>query len=385
MRGKGGALLKWVRAGLLGLTLLSVLLIFEKSERKLEEKNIFHSSAFNEYFSKQGYSEWSDPAQLNQQFIEKMRKTEDPAQIQNMFLGVDLTPSYEDFLYAQVPPFLEGDFFEYLKTTFTDLKSRYPKSKTTLSNDSYSEGNLPFLQFELSGIKVIRMGLPMIETSYFQSLFFPPSINPEFVRFIRLQKRHLYVNLMKREGLEGPASVALEALELKEPKLAIVTLDKNSDFYWQKGNYPDTAAEFKSLFLKKLTDKKGAYYWSYHLENWPSQLEEILEDVHRSYFPQNDLFTKEERQAFIELAYLEILDRLTQSLLPSSLNITCKHAIDRGPSLAVLWQMKKGAATERQVTALLLAPPLLMHNRMSHKARLDRFIATASFFYPKKK
>jgi hypothetical protein len=66
------------------------------------------------------------------------------------------------------------------------------------------------------------------------------------------------------------------------------------------------------------------------------------------------------------------------------MNITCKHAIDRGPSLAVLWQLKLGLASENEAAALLLAPPLLMHNRTGHESRLERFTSAASFFYPKK-
>ncbi len=355
-----------------------------KGSSPVTEKNIFHSWAFVDYFNAQGYPALSDPMVVNQTFIEKMRRDLDPAAINKMFTGADLTKAYEQFLFEQVPPYKEGDYFLYLKNSLKALK-HFKKAKTTLSDDAYSEGNLPFLQFTLPNkTKVIRMGLPMIERPYLQNLIIPPSLNPEFIAFVQQQNRHLYVNLMKREGLEGPSSWAIESLEKTEPSFAAVTLDKNSDFYWQDGDYPSEIQSFKFLFYQQMLDPKGAFYWSAHLNAWDSQLKSILENVHQKYFNQKFELTKQERQDFIELTYLEILDRVVTLLQPDSMNITCKHAIDRGPSLAVLWQFKLGAASENEAAALLLAPPLLMHNRTGHESRLDRFTSAASFFYPKK-
>lgn len=351
------------------------------------EKNIFRSKAFVEYFKAQGYPISNDPMSVNRDYIEAMRKSPSPEAIKKMFTGADLTKGYQLFLFGHVPPYNGGDYFLYLKNSLHALKAgkHFKKSKTTFSDDSYTEGNLPFLQFTLPNhTQVIRMGLPIIETSYLQNLILTPSLNPEFIAFVRLQKRHLYVNLMKREGLEGPNSWAIESLEKKEPSFAAVTLDKNSDFYWQQGDYPSNSEAFKQIFYDKMMDPQGAYYWSIHLDSWKSQLKSILEKVHHKYFNQKLELSNQERQDFIELSYLEILDQLVDLLQPDSMNITCKHAIDRGPSLAVLWQLKLGLGSENEIAALLLAPPLLMHNRTGHESRLDRFISAASFFYPKK-
>jgi hypothetical protein len=350
------------------------------------EKYVFSSSVFTEYFSHQNIPfQNQDPLKVNQQFIKKIREDQNPDDINRLFTGANLTSSYEQFLYQFTPRYQNGDFFQYLKDSLAALKAdpHFKKSKTTFTNDSFSEGNLPFLQFTLpTGTKVLRMGLPIIEKSYLQSFFFSPALNPEFLVFVRSSQNHLYVNLMKREGLEGPSSKSLESQEKVEPALSVVTLDKNSDFYWQKGDYPDSIEDFKRAFYQQMTNPGGHYYWSINLKNL--DLMQPMNAVHTQYFKNHQQLTVEERCDFIELTYLEILDQLVTLLNPHTMNITCKHAIDRGPSLTVLWQFKLGLATESQVTALLLAPPLLMHNRTSHESRLDRFTSAASFFYPKK-
>lgn len=350
------------------------------------EKNIFRTAAFVDYFKAQGYSSFDDPMKLNRDYIDQVRKDLNPEAVRKMFTGADLTKDYQQFLFKYVPPFKEGDYFLYLKESLSALKKDFTKSKTTLSDDSYKEGNLTFLQFTLPNkTQVIRMGLPMIETPYLQSFILAPSLNPEFIAFVRMQKRHLYVNLMKREGLEAPYTFAIESLENSEPSFAAVTLDKNSDFYWQQGEFPKKSDAFKKEFYKQMVDPKGSYYWSKHLKaNWDTELKSILDKVHQNFFKQKPELSLEERQDFIELTYLEILDHLVAVLQPDSMNITCKHAIDRGPSLAVLWQLKRGYADENEAAALLLAPPLLMHNRTGHESRLQRFVSAASFFYPKK-
>ena len=356
------------------------------SASPVAEKNIFHSEAFLDYFHAQGIPVSENSMALNQTYIESMRKSGSPDAIVRLFKGADLTNSYQQFLFQYVAPYDGGDYFLYLKNSLDALKAggHFKKSKTTFSDDSFAEGNLPFLQFKLPGnTEVIRMGLPIVEKPYLRNLIMTPPVNPEFITFIRLQKRHLYVNLMKREGLEAPYSFAIESLEKNEPSFASVTLDKNSDFYWQEGPFPSKSHAFKQAFYNRLVDPKGAYYFSAHLDDWNAELKAILDEVHFKYFNQKSELSKQERQDFIELSYLEILDRLVALLKPDSMNITCKHAIDRGPSLAVLWQLKLGLAGENEAAALLLAPPLLMHNRTGHESRLQRFISAASFFYPK--
>lgn len=261
--------------------------------------------------------------------------------------------------------------------------SRAPH-ETTHVIDQYRNGNLPSLLFTLnndSQTRVLRMGYPLDTINRKHLPWITPEAYPEFLFFLQNQTGHLYVNLMKRNGTESSASKALEKLEKKLPGFFIVTLDKNSNFYWQSKNQSVDllADDFKNQFFNHLTNFNGDFYWSKHLEQdkWGHQLKRIMENVHAQYFPDKDSLNAQERQDFIELSYLKILDALVEQLQPASMNITCRQCMDRGPSLYVLWMLEKNAITSSEIPDLLLAPPLLIHNRPSHPSRVTRFISAA--------
>ena len=51
--------------------------------------------------------------------------------------------------------------------------------------------------------------------------------------------------------------------------------------------------------------------------------------------------------------------------------------MDRGPSLMTLWLFQQQAINDAELVVMLLAPPLLIHQRTSHAPRLARFISAA--------
>jgi hypothetical protein len=350
-------------------------------------ENVFASGVAADYYGQLGFAipeGAKERRAFHEGYISTLRN--DPLEhAKAVFMGTNLTKAYQEFLSRHIPPYQSGDFIEYLEnslkklraiSSFSGLKHNSPY------DDSLMEGNLPFLQFGLEDVAVVRMAMPVVDGN---RLFSASGIHPEFLTFVRGQKKHLYVNLMKRHGTEGPLSKALEALDGTESTLAVVTLDKNSPFYWQEGDFPESAPAFKELFLNRMLEGKD-YYWSSQLdmEKWKTDLKQCLNHVHLVHFHENPLLNRKEREDFIELAYLEILDGLVASLQPESLNITCKQAMDRAPSLAVLWQWKLGLAAEQEAAALLFAPPLLVHNRPTHRSRLARFISSLQFFYSNK-
>jgi hypothetical protein len=95
-------------------------------------------------------------------------------------------------------------------------------------------------------------------------------------------------------------------------------------------------------------------------------------------FKNSATLNRTERKDFIEITYLKILDVIKDKCKPSSMNITCRQGMDRGPSLMVLWMLKKGVLDDPKVAAnLLLTPPLLIRNRSSHRSRIEKLISTA--------
>lgn len=299
-----------------------------------------------------------------------------------VFLQADLNTSMQHYLdHYLAPP--DQDLLDYLPGALKKLQTN-PQfnsiQREFSSEDQLFQGNLPsVLPFQET--RLVRFGQPFDSPSRF---FFwqTPMVYPEFLLFLQTQPSHLYINLMKRKGMESSLSHALEVLEKQVPQLYMVSLDKNSPFYLQKeGDYPETweTQAFKKAFLNQMSANNGHYFWSRHLDadSWHHDLHQLVEKVHQRYFYQKTSLKRNERQDFIELTYLEILDELVRQLHPASMNITCKQCMDRGPSLAVLWMFQKKQATAQELAAMLLAPPIIIHNRPSHVLRIERFVSAA--------
>jgi hypothetical protein len=299
-----------------------------------------------------------------------------------LYLTADLQLEQSKFLYQYVSP-PQQDLYSYLLQTQEQLHN-YPQfcsiQHEASFEDQFLQGNLPSLITVIDQTKLIRLGQPVCHSRMFWSL---PKISPEFLLFLKKQPHHFYVNLMKRKGVEGIYTKALESLGENLNNLTIITLDKNSSFYWQDAtDYPDilSAQEFKEIFLGKMLLDKGCFFWSKHIDKitWKTRLHSILDDIHYMIFKNSATLNRTERKDFIEITYLKILDVIKDKCKPSSMNITCRQGMDRGPSLMVLWMLKKGVLDDPKVAAnLLLTPPLLIRNRSSHRSRIEKLISTA--------
>lgn len=308
--------------------------------------------------------------------------------IQWLFLEIDLKPEMQDFLYGYVNPPNEN-LLTYLEKTRTNLHA-HPHfdgiKRESSYEDQFMQGNLPsFVAIINNRTKLIRLGQPICQSSRTLWWYLSPQISPEFLLFLKQQPRHFYVNLMKRKGVEGSLTHALETLEDRLDNFYAITLDKNSTFYWQEDkDYPEIieSRDFKQLFLDKMCSANGTYFWSKHLDSliWKEELQDIIHQVHQSLFHHQELLNRKERQDFIEMTYLTILDHLIDKWSPTSMNITCRQGMDRGPSLMVLWMLQKMELEKGEIAALLLAPPLMIHNRTSHASRIERFISAAKRF-----
>lgn len=353
-----------------------------------EGKNVFASGVYSGFQNQLGLTK-KDVA--HSQFVAQLREKikEGDTSVDLLVLkiyGVDLREASEDFLFSRVaPPKPNERLSDYLTTTLIGLKEdkrfngmEHPPTK----EDPFLHGNLPSLQWEFQGgPTLIRMAHPAKDLWFWQRWVGIDPIQPEFRRFLQLEapKRHLYVNLMKRYGDEGSLSRAIENLENEAENLAVVTLDKNTPFYWQSDEFAEIndAKEFKFNLLKALNGKR--YYFSSKLNQFPDRLPDIIESVHSKYFKGSPSLTGQERQDFIEIVYISILDALVNEYKPLTMNISCKQAMDRGPGLALLWIVsREGEKNIKSEAALFLAPPLLIHNRPSHLPRLQRLLSAFS-------
>jgi hypothetical protein len=302
-----------------------------------------------------------------------------------LFLEVDLKPEMQDFLYSYVDP-PKAELLTYLRETRKRLHAHHQFDgiqQQASYEDQFLQGNLPSLITILNHqTKLIRLGQPICQSSRLLWWCMPPQVSPEFLLFLNQHPHHFYVNLMKRRGIEGPITHALEMLENQHDHFYVITLDKNSSFYWQDDpKYSEVldSRNFKQAFLDNMCSLQGNYFWSKHLNPlmWKEELQRLIHHIHQSIFHNQEFLNRQERQDFIEITYLAILDHLVDKWNPSSMNITCRQGMDRAPSLMGLWMLQKGELGKEEIAALLLAPPLILHNRSSYASRMERLISAA--------
>ncbi|MFV0339531.1 MAG: hypothetical protein ACK5MA_02715 [Parachlamydiaceae bacterium] len=354
------------------LTVVLAWFILVEREAQINSPPLFSSGLYNAY-----RTEWNAPTstptlQDHQQFVERLRRASDPIEIKRIYLNHAVNHLWADYLFDLAP--WNGQLSKYLLSTQQQLHEdpKFNGIHEPRLEDQFYYGNLPSKVSEIQGCSLIRIGQPMIYSNGLTRWITTPQPSPEFLQFIQGQKSHLYVNLMKREGEEGPLSRSLEKLGATLPNLLVVTLDKNSDFYHQK---EPLQADFKTTFLNKLIDKNGAYSFPDSLSE--DELVALILAVQEHFFNGNSPETIDERKDFIELTYIALFDRLVEKYQPQSMNITCKQGIDRGPSLMALWLYSHHAMPDQEIAVQLLAPPLLFHNRASHLSRIERFNSAA--------
>lgn len=211
--------------------------------------------------------------------------------------------------------------------------------------DPFELGNLPYQTFQLytndKTIHVFRCSNIVRDEEKEEKVLTKASIGEQFKMYLdacrREGKKHLYVNLMLRHvtgNNETLRSKLIEDLEVEySGTLNVVSLDRNSDFYLQKGAFKDKndAVTFKNT-LKKHLGNKDFYYWSKDLNEaeWQIQLDTIVEEIYAFNFSGQAELTLEQRQAFIELTYVKIIEALLKATNSDSCNYTCKSCIDRG-------------------------------------------------------
>lgn len=212
--------------------------------------------------------------------------------------------------------------------------------------DPHNMTNVPYKNFSHSvkGKKRVnlRFGTPTKEGT--TGFLGNASVIEEFKAFLcnysHIGKKHLYINLQHRNwrlvGNEQARSTALEKLSEEYPEnFFIATFAQDTPFYKQSGRYESISnvEEFKHLFLDQmLEENEGGFFFSENLrtEYIKKILPQVLEEVHSIIFDNAESLPKEQRQAFIEIAYSFMTDRLLEISEADSYNMSCKDAIDRG-------------------------------------------------------
>lgn len=270
--------------------------------------------------------------------------------------------------------------------------------------DAHRDGDLPSWLYTLNyggkETKVIRTPNITYDVSFDgHSNGYKRKIIPEFYNYLNaLSKnngRHLYVNHYQRhEKVKPDVACLIESLEtdpIYGGNVQVVSISRNSPFYYQEKGYEDLsdASEFKTQFFLKMFEdpETGDYYWSKSLDDtqWRETASSLLDEVHNVYFSSRHSLTLPERLQFIEIAYAKIIRALIHQLQPDVVNITCAVSIDRGPAaysllyLEDLLQNKSRIDSDdlQSIAVFVLSPGLTVHNRPLHASRFERFLQAA--------
>lgn len=245
--------------------------------------------------------------------------------------------------------------------------------------DPLQQGNLPGVVYTLSdGTRCIRLPAPIVQESIDKA-----EINDAFKGFLRSYKKsgkmHLYINLQaKKSWRESARCTALEHLQqhadLKDA-IVVVTLDKESDFYRQTGDFKglNSAKAFLNTFKHQLGSEKSGFYFPEKVWKSLNQgfIETTLHQVHQMFFGGKNVLTQEQRRSFIEIFYLLLEPKLIEIISPNSFSLSCKDAIDVGAIATAelflfLKLLKQEILTEsdwEQINLMLYGPALLVRER----------------------
>jgi hypothetical protein len=222
----------------------------------------------------------------------------------------------------------------------------------SLGLDPNMQGGPPYQKFTLTckGKKAvnIRIPTPTIGTE----------VNSEFkgyLEFLKVsQQKHLYINLQqasKHKAYPGENERSNNLIKLSQETkykdvLTVVTLDKNSPFYFQKNEFEnmDIAEEFKKKFLERMFSSKtsdSGFYFPDRIGDFSKdQLKEwvktSMDTIHREFFSNTETLDKKKRQNFIELSYNLLISKLLDISNANYYNNSCKDCIDRGGGTSAL-------------------------------------------------
>lgn len=269
-------------------------------------------------------------------------------------------------------------------------------------HNAHLNGDVPFFLYT---IPTSRKEIRLIRTSNTTFDFFAEdgsvatAVIPEFANYLRamadLGKTHLYVNYIERQKDGGSREISLlEGFE-NDPYFGlavhVVSLARNSPFYKQESSFSEIedAEEFKAVFIEELfaDSKEGHYHWPkvVDLIGWRGTVRAILDEVHVAYFSRQAMLSVEERQQFIDVAYIKMVRKLMELLQPDVANLSCAISIDRGPTGFTLFYIdhllqEKGRldlVDLKKIATLVNAPGVLVRNRSVVPSHQQRFIGAA--------
>lgn len=253
--------------------------------------------------------------------------------------------------------------------------------------DPLMQGNIPEVQavihFGDKKVKLLRMACPIT-----QHLINQAYITEEFKCYLRgLHDHHLYFNFQDRTSWrEHARCIALEQVgsqaEFAET-LSVVTLASDTDFYLQSGIYRDLSAatNFIAHFSEHLGDESTGFHFPQRIKLalFPQFIDQLLKQVHETFFSKNSVLSHEDRILFISIAYTFIELKILEITDSKYLTLSSKDGLDTTANqtmrlLALLSVSKADGMDQDRLNTLFFGPTLMSRQRVVHQEQFDRTI-----------
>lgn len=242
----------------------------------------------------------------------------------------------DDKMRTHLSKFPNGPLFKIL-----DLVREEEEEDVNIPFDPMAQDNFPFTLFEIQitkkKTKVLHLPSPTR-----QSLINKVEVVDEFKGFLRSfskGEKHLIINLQDRTSWkEFSRCQALEKLQMNaefNQQLVVMTLPKNTDFYYQNNEYLNLndAKEFMKALSEQLKSlEECGFFLPAPLQKRDlNRFSEIaIPLIHELYFEGKKTLTRHQREDFIEIFYQFFILKCVEIIDPTSMSFSCKDAIDTG-------------------------------------------------------
>lgn len=261
--------------------------------------------------------------------------------------------------------------------------------------DPLMQNNIPCQLYSLhyDDTKALNIRIP---APVYQEYIHKAKITEEFKGFLRSLKSHrtihqyLLFNFQDRTSWqEHFRALALEELQKNNDfasYLTVVTLPKNTEFYFQLAPYQ--AENHAHVFIKNLKDQlkdeaSGFYFPEEIKKNLLKGFSEgVIEAIHEVFFSKKNVLLIENRLAFIEIFYLLLELKILEIVKPDAFSLVCKDGVDIGAAasaqllifLKLLHQENFSDADKAALDRILFGPSLLIRERLLLPDRFNRML-----------
>lgn len=287
-----------------------------------------------------------------------------------------------------------GEMKKYFKNQIYTSLHRMVKmlhQKEGLYYDPLMQGNIPMFLFTLYVEKKVQYPHIRLPSPTYQEYIHRAKVIEEFKTFIaslKKEEKFLVINFQDRTfWKEYTRCHVLEETQQKSTyaeKLVVVTLPKDTEFYYQLPPYEKSnqVKVFFNHFKEQMLDDKKGFYFPPQLQEklFPDFIDQLLHAIHKLFFGGKNVLTKESRLQFIEIFYQFLILKILDMTSPVGWSFTCKDGIDITnvadfgfyAFLSLLNEKKWTLEDKKWINGLLYGDALRLRERLVFAERLFR-------------